>query len=63
MTDGVVSVLCMDMHGYLFTISGSWSISWNVFSTKPFVDSENAFEQYSHWNIRYGNSTVLIIGR
>ncbi|MGI0064366.1 MAG: hypothetical protein ACREAL_05785 [Nitrosopumilaceae archaeon] len=33
---------------YLLTISGSWSSSWKVFSTSPFMLSMNLSGQYSH---------------
>jgi len=46
---------------YLLTISGSWSSSWKVFSTSPFMLSMNLSGQNSHviMELRYG--TVLLI--
>ena len=40
-----------NVKSHLFTTSGSWSSSWNVFSARPLVVSMNPLGQYSHWII------------
>ena len=37
-----------NVKSHLFTTSGSWSSTWNVFSARPFVVSMNPLGQYSH---------------